>query len=83
MAVSRLNGNVTAIHALQASGRADVDLDALATGRALSIIVTRPAYVTFVLEEEPAESIPRLAKTRSRLWLNALRIPVAEPAAAG
>jgi hypothetical protein len=33
--------------------------------------------VTFVLEEEGAESIEGLAETLTRLWVNALRIPLA------
>jgi AcrR family transcriptional regulator len=70
-----INGNVAAIRALQAGGRADPSLDALTTGRALSVMVSRAAYVTFVLEQEPATSIDGLAETLARLWVNALRIP--------
>jgi AcrR family transcriptional regulator len=70
-----IEGNVTAIRALQAGGRADPALDALITGRTLSSMVSRAAYVTFVLEEETAASIDGLAETLARLWINALRIP--------
>jgi AcrR family transcriptional regulator len=70
-----ISGNVAAIRALQADGRADPALDALTTGRALSVMVSRAAYVTFVLEQEPADAIDGLAETLARLWVNALRIP--------
>jgi AcrR family transcriptional regulator len=70
-----LNGNVAAIRTLQVEGRADPSLDALTTGRALSVMVSRAAYVTFVLEGESADSIDGLAETLARLWINALRIP--------
>jgi AcrR family transcriptional regulator len=68
-------GNVAAIEALQAAGRADPALDALITGRTLSSMVSRAAYVAFVLEEEGGESIDGLAETLARLWINALRLP--------
>jgi hypothetical protein len=42
-------------------------------------MLSRSAYVTFVLEEEGAESIVGLADTLTRLWVNALRIPLAHP----
>ena len=77
-----MNGNVAAIRALQEAGRADPELDPLIAGRTLSIMVSRAAYVTFVLEEEGPGSIDGLARTLTRLWINALRIPVAETAGA-
>ena len=43
--------------------------------RALSVMVSRAAYVTFVLEEESADAIDGLAETLARLWINALRLP--------
>jgi hypothetical protein len=70
-----INGNVAAIRALQAAGRADPEVDPLIAGRTLAVMISRAAYVTFVLEEEGAASIDCLAATLRRLWLNALRIP--------
>ena len=37
-------------------------------------MLSRSAYVTFVLEEEGAESIEGLARTLTRLWVNALKV---------
>jgi len=70
-----ISGNVAAIRALQAAGRADPEIDPLIAGRTLAVMISRAAYVTFVLEEEGAASIDGLAATLTRLWLNALRIP--------
>jgi AcrR family transcriptional regulator len=64
-----------AVARLQAEGRADPALDPLLTARALSLMLSRSAYVTFVLEEEGAPSIEGLAQTLTRLWVNALRVP--------
>jgi hypothetical protein len=36
--------------------------------------LSRSAYVTFVLQEEGAESIDGLAPTPTRLWVNALKV---------
>jgi AcrR family transcriptional regulator len=72
-----MNGNVAAIGALQAAGRADPALDPLIAGRTLSTMISRAAYVTFVFEEEGPDSIDALARTLARLWINALRIPMA------
>ena len=74
-----INGNREAIRRLQADGRADPGLDPLTAARSLSIMVSRSAYVTFVLEEEGAESIDGLADTLTRLWIKALKIPVDAP----
>jgi len=70
-----INGNVAAIRALQAAGRADPELDPLIAGRTLSVLISRAAYITFVLEEEGVEAIDGLAETLTRLWMNALKIP--------
>jgi hypothetical protein len=48
-------GNRHAIRRLQRAGRADRQLDPLTAARALSTMVSRTAYITFVLEEEGAE----------------------------
>jgi AcrR family transcriptional regulator len=69
-----INGNVAVIRALQASGRADPAVDPLIAGRTLAVMISRAAYVTFVLEEEGPASIECLAATLTRLWLNALCI---------
>jgi AcrR family transcriptional regulator len=66
-----------AVAELQREGRADPGLDPLLAARALSLMLSRSAYVMFVLEEEGADSIDRLAQTLTRLWVNALRIPLA------
>ena len=42
--------------------------------RALSTMVSRSAYIAFVLEEEGADSIEGLAATLTRLWVNALKL---------
>lgn len=57
---------------LQAAGRADRELDPVATVRGLSSMVSRTAYITFVLEEEGPEAIDTLVDTLTRLWVNAL-----------
>jgi AcrR family transcriptional regulator len=74
-----IEGNRAAIERLKGEGRADPDLDPLTAARALSLMLSRSAYVTFVLEEEGAESIEGLAETLTRLWVNALRIPLGHP----
>jgi AcrR family transcriptional regulator len=80
-AQSWILGNRDAIAKLQAEGGADRGLDPLTAARALSLMVSRSAYVTFVLEEEGPESIAGLADTLTRLWINALKIPLGTPAA--
>jgi AcrR family transcriptional regulator len=67
-------GNRDAVRRLQRDGRADPDLDPTMAARALSTMVSRTAYVTFVLEEEGAAAIDGLAETLTRLWINALKL---------
>ncbi len=69
-----IEANVAVISRLQRDGLADPDLDPLTTARALSAMVSRSAFVTFVLEEESRRAIDGLAATLTRLWANALRI---------
>jgi AcrR family transcriptional regulator len=69
--------NARAVRRLQQAGLADPDLDPDLTSLALSTMVSRSAYVTFVLGTPPADVEP-LAATLTRLWVNALRIPVKE-----
>jgi AcrR family transcriptional regulator len=64
--------NVAALRQLQRAGRADKKLDPLLATRALSAMVSRSAFITFVLEEEDRKAVGGLAKTLTRLWVNAL-----------
>jgi len=65
--------NARAIARLQAQGLADPALDPRQASRALSGMVSRLAYATYVLgERAPSET---LVQTLTRLWVNALRIP--------
>lgn len=68
-----IDRSAAAITRLQQSGLADPELDPDITARALSAMVSRLAYVTFVL----GESVPldTLVETVTRLWTNALRMP--------
>jgi hypothetical protein len=67
-----MGANAAAIARLQAAGRADPTLDPLVAARALSSMVSRAAYVTFVLEEETVAD--DLVTTLTQLWVNALRL---------
>lgn len=67
-------GNRDAVLQLQEEGRADPALDPLIAGRMLSVLVSRAAYVTFVLERE--RTIGKLANNLTRMWLNVLKVPV-------
>jgi AcrR family transcriptional regulator len=64
-----------AIVALQKTGRADPDLNPVSAVRGLSSMVSRSAYITFVLEEEGPEAIDELVDTLTLLWVNALKLP--------
>ena len=75
-----MRGNTETIRKLQAEGRADPGLDPLTAGRTLSVIVSRAAYVNFVLEDE--RTFGKLANTLTRLWINSLKIPVSAKALA-
>ena len=68
-----------AIRELQARGLADPDLDPLLAASALSAMVGRMAYSTYVIGEKWA--LDDLVATLTRLWANALRIPFDAPAA--
>ncbi|HEY0364184.1 MAG TPA: TetR/AcrR family transcriptional regulator [Solirubrobacteraceae bacterium] len=70
-----IEGSRDAVVELQRQGRADPGLDPLLAARALSLMLSRSAYVTFVLEQEGEESIDGLAQTLTRLWVNALKVP--------
>src|SRR3989442_4136451 len=66
--------NARSIRDLQARGLADPDVDPLLAASALSAMVGRMAYSTFVIGER--WKIDELVETLTRLWANALRIPL-------
>jgi AcrR family transcriptional regulator len=65
--------NARSIRELQSRGIADPDVDPLLAATALSAMVGRMAYTTYVIGEEC--DLERLVTTLTRLWANALRIP--------
>lgn len=65
--------NTHAIHALQLRGLADPGLDPELTAAALSYMVSRTAYASFVLGEN--YDLDQLVETLTKVWVNALRIP--------
>ena len=67
--------NAAAIRRLQQQGLADPELDPLLTAQAVSAMVSRMAYLTFV--HGAAYSFDELLQALTRLWANALRIPAA------
>jgi len=71
-----MHANAEAIRRLQAAGLADPKLDPMQSARSLSTMVSRSAFVAFVLEEEGLEALDVLVPTLTRLWVNALAIPV-------
>ncbi|OLT20844.1 TetR family transcriptional regulator [Actinomadura sp. CNU-125] len=64
--------NAKMIRELQDAGEADRDLDPLVTAYALSAMVSRMAYMTFVAEVPIAYG--DLVDTLNRLWFNGLRL---------
>lgn len=67
--------NARSIRDLQARGLADPDLDADITARALSGMVGRLANAVYVLGDHVEREA--LVQTLTRLWANALRLPIA------
>jgi AcrR family transcriptional regulator len=67
--------NATMIRELQQAGLADSTLDPLITAQALSSMVSRMAYTTFVLEFPV--SFERLVSTLNQIWINALQLKTA------
>lgn len=64
--------NARMIRALQRSGQVDADLDPAITAHALSGMVSRMAYLVFVLDQRiPFE---KLVSTLTTLWVNALQL---------
>jgi AcrR family transcriptional regulator len=66
--------NARSIRDLQARGLADPELDPLVAARALSGMVSRMASAVYILGDEV--SFDQLLTTLTRLWANALRIPM-------
>jgi AcrR family transcriptional regulator len=71
--------NAESIRDLQARGLADPELDPFLAASALSAMVGRIAYSTYVVGE--ARELDDLVATLTRLWANALRIPPEGPTA--
>ena len=69
--------NARAVRRLQRAGLADPDLDPDLASLALSTMVSRSAYVAFVLGRAPGghADVGALAATLTRMWVSALRIP--------
>ncbi|RFC74405.1 TetR/AcrR family transcriptional regulator [Streptomyces sp. AcE210] len=64
--------NAKLIQALQESGEADTSLDPLVTAHALSVMVSRMAYMVFVMGQRiPYE---RLVTTLNKIWENGLQL---------
>ncbi|HYC81782.1 MAG TPA: TetR/AcrR family transcriptional regulator [Solirubrobacterales bacterium] len=64
--------NTNLIRRLQEEGKADTDIDPRVTALALSTMVSRMAYLVFVLGERiPFE---RLLENLNMIWVNALRL---------
>lgn len=70
--------NARGIEALQKRGIADSDLDPMLTSLALSAMVSRLAFYTYVLGEKGC--LESLIFTTTRLWCNALNIPIPKSA---
>ncbi|WP_370616175.1 TetR/AcrR family transcriptional regulator [Mumia sp. Pv 4-285] len=65
--------NARSIRHLQERGLADPDVDAGLAATALSMMVSRTAYNTYVLGDD--RDLDTLTDTLTRLWVNALGIP--------
>jgi AcrR family transcriptional regulator len=65
--------NAKLIARLQKQGLADPELDPDLASTALSAMVSRAAYISFVLGGET--EVEPLVETVTRLWINALRLP--------
>lgn len=71
--------NARSIRDLQQRGLADPELDPVLAARALSSMVGRMANSVYVLGDDVDQDV--LVDTLTRLWANALRLPMPEPAA--
>ena len=69
--------NAHSIRNLQARGLADPNLDAMLTATALSAMVSRVAYINYVLGDD--WKLDELVEELTRLWVNALGISKAAP----
>ena len=70
--------NARSIRDLQQRGLADPDLDPVLAARALSSMVGRMANSVYVLGDDVDQDV--LVDTLTRLWANALRLPMPERA---
>lgn len=68
--------NARNIAELQERGLADPHLDAASTALALNGMIGRLAYHVFALNLEPDLGIDDLVSVATRLWMNALRLPM-------
>jgi AcrR family transcriptional regulator len=66
--------NAQALRRLQEQGLADPQLDPMLAAEALSVMVSRMAYLRYVQDFGNA-SLPSLCKTLTQLWVGALGIP--------
>lgn len=67
--------NARGIRRLQSQGVADPSLDADTAALAISSMVSRTAYATFVGRDDETIDVDRLARTLTQLWLGALGMP--------
>jgi AcrR family transcriptional regulator len=65
--------NAHSIRNLQTRGLVDRDLDPMLTATALSAMVSRVAYINYVLEDD--WTLDQLVAELTRLWVNALGLP--------
>lgn len=63
------------LEAGQRRGEVDPDLDPVLTARALSAMVDRTCFLTFVIDGAGREATGPVIAALSRLWANALRLP--------
>jgi AcrR family transcriptional regulator len=70
--------NARSIRDLQSRGVADPELDPVLAARALSAMVGRMASSVYVVGEHVDQDV--LVDALTRLWANALRLPMPEPA---
>ena len=70
--------NARGIRELQDRGLADPNLDPVLAAQAVAAMVSRMAYGWFALDGR--HGIEKLSNTLTRLWCNALRIPIDPPA---
>lgn len=65
--------NAASIRSLQTRGLVDPELDPMLTATALSAMVSRIAYINYVLDDD--WTLDELVAELTRLWVNALGLP--------